>query len=99
MDTVDLIIKSVNIFHHELKADKNGRYRSQIFYTRCKIRKNYDRSFQYTFIAETGRLLWKKQGKNLKVYDLPYPQMKLLDMGFWQIGFDNDEKKGLRIAH
>ena len=28
MNTVDLIIKSVNIFHDELKADKNGRYRS-----------------------------------------------------------------------
>ena len=26
--------------------------------------------------------------KEMKVYDLPYPQMKMLDMGFWQIGFD-----------
>ena len=24
--------------------------------------------------------------KELKVYDLPYPQMKLLDMGFWELG-------------
>ena len=24
----------------------------------------------------------------MKVYDLPYPQMKLLDMGFWQIGYE-----------
>ena len=37
--------------------------------------------------------------KKLKVYDLPYPQMKLLDMGFWQIGFENDFKKGLQVAH
>lgn len=28
-----------------------------------------------------------------KVYDLPYPQMKLLDMGFWQIGFEKDNAK------
>ena len=26
--------------------------------------------------------------KQLSVYGMPYPQMKLLDMGFWQIGFD-----------
>ena len=35
----------------------------------------------------------------LKVYDLQYPQMKLLDMGFWQIGFENDADKGLKDAH
>ena len=29
----------------------------------------------------------------LKVYDLPYPQMKLLDMGFWQIGFDKEARR------
>lgn len=34
-----------------------------------------------------------------KVYNLPYPQMKLLDMGFWQIGFEKDNDKGLRIVH
>lgn len=37
--------------------------------------------------------------KRLKVYGLPYPQMKLLDMGFWQIGFEKDENKGLKVAH
>ncbi len=26
--------------------------------------------------------------KKLQVYDLEYPQMKLLDMGFWQIGYE-----------
>lgn len=30
--------------------------------------------------------------KEMKVYDLSYPQMKILDMGFWQIGFDLDMK-------
>ncbi len=35
----------------------------------------------------------------LKVYDLYYPQMKLLDMGFWQIGFNKDTEKGLQTAH
>ena len=34
----------------------------------------------------------------LSVYDLPYPQMKLLDMGFWQIGFEKDNNRN-KIAH
>ena len=28
--------------------------------------------------------------KDLFAFDLPYPQMKLLDMGFWQIGFEKE---------
>ena len=30
--------------------------------------------------------------KNFIVADMLYPQMKILDMGFWQIGFDLDNK-------
>jgi len=37
--------------------------------------------------------------KKMKAEDLPYPQMKLLDMGFWLIGFENDTNKGLKIVH
>ena len=37
--------------------------------------------------------------KELRVYNLPYPQMKLLDMGIWQIGFEKDTEKGLQIPH
>ncbi len=37
--------------------------------------------------------------KGLKVCGLSYPQMKLLDMGFWQIGFEMDQTKGLKKAH
>lgn len=33
----------------------------------------------------------------LKVNGMPYPQMKMLDMGFWQIGFELDTEKGLQI--
>lgn len=47
--------------------------------------KNYDR------LEETRN--------KLRVYDLLYPQMKLLDMGFWQIGFERDDYKGLKSAH
>ena len=43
------------------------------------------------------RLEEAQQG--LKVYDQPYPQMKRLDMGFWQIGFEKDANKGLQVAH
>lgn len=35
----------------------------------------------------------------LDIYGLPYPQMKILDMGFWQIGFEADEKKGQKKVH
>lgn len=31
--------------------------------------------------------------KGMHVYDLEYPQMKLLDMGFWQIGFEIEFRK------
>lgn len=37
--------------------------------------------------------------REMVVYDLPYPQMKMLDMGFWQIGFDLDTGKGLKVPH
>ena len=37
--------------------------------------------------------------KTLTVEGLPYPQMKMLDMGFWQNGFELDSNKGLQIAH
>lgn len=32
----------------------------------------------------------------IEVCGLPYPQMKILDMGFLQIGFENDQNKGLK---
>ena len=35
----------------------------------------------------------EKLRDTFKVYDLPYPQMKLLDMGFWQIGFEKHNAK------
>ena len=37
--------------------------------------------------------------ENMTVYDLPYPQMKMIDMGFWQIGFDLDTNKEINVAH
>ena len=32
--------------------------------------------------------------RGMRVGDLIYPQMKLLDMGFWQIGFEENSKTG-----
>lgn len=37
--------------------------------------------------------------KQMKVFDMEYPQMKIIDSCFWQIGFDLDENKGLKISH
>ncbi len=35
----------------------------------------------------------------MNVNGMPYPQMKMPCMGFWQIGFELDMKKGLQVAH
>ena len=48
---------------------------------------------------ELNSVRLEKARKRLRVYDLPYPQMKLLDMGFWQIGFEKYANKGLQIPH
>ncbi|MBR3167916.1 MAG: hypothetical protein IKF18_04435 [Erysipelotrichaceae bacterium] len=37
--------------------------------------------------------------KKMKVGERSYPQMKMLDMSFWKIGFDLDNKKGLKKSH
>ena len=53
----------------------------------------YDRSLLgLVDFYEKNYVKLEKARKKLKVYDLPYPQMKLLDMGFWQIGFDREKK-------
>jgi len=31
--------------------------------------------------------------RGMRVGDLTYPQMKLLDMGFWQVGYDQETKE------
>lgn len=35
----------------------------------------------------------------MKIENIPYPQMKILDMGFWQIGFNLDMKKKMNNTH
>lgn len=37
--------------------------------------------------------------KQMSAYGIEYPQMKILDSCFWQIGFDLDTNKGLKISH
>ncbi len=39
---------------------------------------------------ESNADIFERARKRFKVYGLPYPQMKLLDMGFWQIGLERD---------
>ncbi len=48
---------------------------------------------------EENKEKFEEVRKKFKVYDLPYPQMKMLDMGFWQIGFEKDTLKGLKVPH
>ena len=35
----------------------------------------------------------------MEVAGMLYPQMKMLDMGFWQVGFELDISKGIKTAH
>lgn len=35
----------------------------------------------------------------MEIEGLLYPQMKMIDMGFWQIGFDLDTNKGIQNTH
>lgn len=37
--------------------------------------------------------------EKMEVEGMPYPQMKMIDMGFWQVGFDLDTNKGIKNAH
>lgn len=37
--------------------------------------------------------------KQMTVFGMEYPQTKILDSCFWQIGFELDENKGLKISH
>lgn len=37
--------------------------------------------------------------EKMKVEGMPYPQMKMIDMGFWQIGFELDTDKGKQTAY
>ena len=36
---------------------------------------------------------------DLEVEGMTYPQMKMIDMGFWQVGFDLDTNKGIKNVH
>lgn len=37
--------------------------------------------------------------EKMEIEGLLYPQMKMIDMGFWQIGFDLDTNKGIQNTH
>ncbi len=42
---------------------------------------------------ESDKKRFEKTRKKFKAYDLEYPQMKLLDMGIWQIGASKQDEK------
>lgn len=62
---------------------------------------NYNRSSLRKLIDfyEENAHIFEPIINQMKIGNIPYPEMKLLDMGFWQIGFDLDTKKGIKIAH
>ena len=100
MKTADLVIKSAYEFYGELQKDKNGRYRSweYCYLNFGKARKETNPDLDYLslqlakFYQENFEAL-EEARKNLVVGDMLYPQMKLIDMGFWQIGDVVDREK------
>lgn len=50
-----------------------------------------------TFCSQNNELFEKETCK-IKIGQIPYPQMKLLDMGLWKIWFDADTKK-FKVSH
>ena len=41
---------------------------------------------------ENNREVPEKVRETMKIGKIDYPQMKILDMGFWEIGFELDKK-------
>lgn len=41
---------------------------------------------------EANRDILENARRGLRIGKMLYPQMKLLDMGFWQIGFEADKE-------
>lgn len=37
--------------------------------------------------------------EKMEAEGMSYPQMKMIDMGFWQVGFEFDINKGIKIAY
>ena len=37
--------------------------------------------------------------EKMEVEGMPYPQMKMIDMGFWQVGLKLDTNKRIQTAH
>ena len=50
------------------------------------------------FYEKKSARLEPVRGK-MEVEGMPYPQMKMIDMGFWQVGFELDTNKGIQTAH
>ena len=42
---------------------------------------------------------FEKARSQMTLGRIKYPQMKIIDSCFWQIGFDLDDNKGLKISH
>ena len=49
------------------------------------------------FYEKNSARLEPVRGK-MEVEGMPYPQMKMIDMGFWQVGFELDTNKGIQTA-
>ncbi len=57
---------------------------------------NYNSILKLVDFYEANENNFEQIRNKLKVYDLLYPQMKIIDMGFWQIGYEIDKEKKVK---
>lgn len=48
---------------------------------------------------EENELYFEPVIKCMKIGNVPYPEMKFLDMGFWEIGYRDNERNSSKTPH
>ena len=86
-----MIVTGIMIFKWAKENKKTNDIIDDIKNT-ISVDKNIDNKDKYNVNFEQAR-------KQMTVCGTEYPQMKILDSCFWQVGFDLDENKGLKISH
>lgn len=100
--TDDECIKKLNLYAEQRFHGLNDDYRRYIATIDSdKIRRQYDsRSImQLVNFYEKNADRLEPVREKMEVEGMTYPQMKMIDMGFWQVGFDLDTNKGIKNAH
>ena len=81
---------------------KEQELKNQLSFTNQKVATgNYNLKsiMQLVDFYEKNSARFEPVREKMEVEGMPYPQMKMIDMGFWQIGLELDTNKGIQTAH